>query len=89
TIVQTVEAFAQRHLPGVIPQVGINEHCMYTMTPDEHFILDVHPHWKNIVIGAGFSGHGFKLAPVVGKVLAELAIGRRPSYDLRPLPPPP
>lgn len=84
TIVQTIEAFAQRHLPGVIPKVGIIEHCMYTLTPDEDFILDVHPRWNNIVIGAGFSGHGFKFAPVVGKVLAELATDRRPSYDLRP-----
>ncbi|XP_008826928.1 peroxisomal sarcosine oxidase isoform X2 [Nannospalax galili] len=53
-------------------------------TPDEHFILDRHPQYDNIVIGAGFSGHGFKLAPVVGKILYELSMKLAPSYDLAP-----
>ena len=39
---------------------------------------------KYMTIGGFVAGHGFKLAPVVGKVLAELATGQRPSYDLRP-----
>jgi sarcosine oxidase len=46
---------------------------MYTMTPDHHFLLDLHPHAPNVVIAAGFSGHGFKFASVVGEVLADLA----------------
>ncbi|KAL8600682.1 hypothetical protein ACOMHN_006748 [Nucella lapillus] len=58
--------------------------CIYTNTPDRHFILDTHPRWKNVVVGAGFSGHGFKLAPVVGRVLSQLAQGKEPSYDLSP-----
>ncbi|XP_049984618.1 peroxisomal sarcosine oxidase isoform X3 [Alexandromys fortis] len=53
-------------------------------TPDKHFILDCHPKYGNIVIGAGFSGHGFKLAPVVGKILYELSMKLPPSYDLAP-----
>uniref|UniRef100_A0A673V2T0 Pipecolic acid and sarcosine oxidase n=1 Tax=Suricata suricatta TaxID=37032 RepID=A0A673V2T0_SURSU len=53
-------------------------------TPDEHFILDRHPKYDNIVIGAGFSGHGFKLSPVVGKILYELSMKLKPSYDLTP-----
>ncbi len=48
--------------------------CMYTMTPDAHFVLDTHPEYSNVVIGAGFSGHGFKFASVVGEVLADLAL---------------
>ncbi|XP_069135743.1 peroxisomal sarcosine oxidase-like isoform X2 [Argopecten irradians] len=51
-------------------------------TPDEDYILDRHPSWSNIVIGAGFSGHGFKLAPVVGEILSKLAIGLTPEEDL-------
>jgi sarcosine oxidase len=47
--------------------------CMYTMTPDENFVLDVHPAHPNVCFGAGFSGHGFKFAPVIGEVLADLA----------------
>jgi len=76
--------FVRTHLRGLEPTPSISEPCMYTLTPDNNFILDRHPKWKNIIIGAGFSGHGFKLSPVVGKVLAELAAGRTPSYCLDP-----
>uniref|UniRef100_A0A8C4QYU7 Pipecolic acid oxidase n=1 Tax=Eptatretus burgeri TaxID=7764 RepID=A0A8C4QYU7_EPTBU len=57
---------------------------LFKNTPDMDFIIDKHPRYDNIIIGAGFSGHGFKLAPVVGKLLAELASGRRQSYKLTP-----
>lgn len=48
--------------------------CLYTMTPDGHFIIDRHPHYEQVLFGAGFSGHGFKFAPVMGEVLADLAL---------------
>ncbi len=48
--------------------------CMYTLTPDRHFVIDRHPQHDNIVFAAGFSGHGFKFASVVGEILADLAI---------------
>uniref|UniRef100_T1JLS5 FAD dependent oxidoreductase domain-containing protein n=1 Tax=Strigamia maritima TaxID=126957 RepID=T1JLS5_STRMM len=60
------------------------EKCYYTNTPDEAFVLDRHPNYKNIIIGAGFSGTGFKLAPVVGKILANFADGTNQDYDLQP-----
>jgi sarcosine oxidase len=47
--------------------------CQYTLTPDRHFVLDVHPADPNVVVAAGFSGHGFKFASVVGEILADLA----------------
>jgi sarcosine oxidase len=47
--------------------------CMYTMTPDEHFIIGQHPEHVSVSIACGFSGHGFKFAPVVGEILADLA----------------
>ncbi|XP_064612602.1 peroxisomal sarcosine oxidase-like [Liolophura sinensis] len=84
-VLNSMVKYVKEHFPGVEGErPGIRETCIYTVTPDENFILDTHPHWKNIVIGAGFSGHGFKLAPVVGKVLSELAQGKSPSYDLTP-----
>lgn len=47
---------------------------MYTMTPTEDFILDFLPgSGERVAIAAGFSGHGFKLAPLVGRIMAELA----------------
>lgn len=82
--VQILCHFVREHMPGLQPEPDIMERCMYTNTPDEHFILDCHPKYDNIVIGAGFSGHGFKLAPVVGKILYELSMKLPPSYDLAP-----
>jgi sarcosine oxidase len=48
--------------------------CMYTTTPDEHFVLGRHPGHDNVAVAAGFSGHGFKFVPVVGEILADLAL---------------
>jgi sarcosine oxidase/L-pipecolate oxidase len=52
------------------------DHCMYTMTPDANFTIDFLdiPGSKKIVVGAGFSGHGAKMTPVIGQILADLAI---------------
>ena len=47
--------------------------CMYTMTPDEHFLVSPHPEFPQVVIACGFSGHGFKFTSVLGEVLADLA----------------
>lgn len=82
--VQILSCFVRDHLPDLQPEPAIMEHCMYTNTPDEHFILDRHPKYDNIVIGAGFSGHGFKLSPVVGKILYELSMKLTPYYGLTP-----
>jgi glycine/D-amino acid oxidase-like deaminating enzyme len=68
-----VERFLHAHLPAA--QTPCREYavCMYTMSPDEHFILDRHPHDPRVVFAAGLSGHGFKFTPVLGKALADLA----------------
>jgi monomeric sarcosine oxidase len=68
-----VEALS-RHLPGVSPRVTDHVVCLYTMSSDEHFIVDRHPEHANVVFAAGLSGHGFKFTPVLGRVLAELAL---------------
>jgi sarcosine oxidase len=69
-----VEAFLRTHLPTVLPACRDHAICLYTMSPDEHFIVDRHPQHPQVVIAAGLSGHGFKFAPVLGAALAELAI---------------
>jgi sarcosine oxidase len=56
--------------------------CMYTMTPDEHFIIDTHPRHPQVAIAAGFSGHGFKFSSAVGEVLTDLALTRHTSSDI-------
>jgi len=56
--------------------------CMYTMTPDAHFVVDRHPGFDNVVFGAGFSGHGFKFTSVLGEALADLATERRTPHPI-------
>ncbi|KAM6048559.1 peroxisomal sarcosine oxidase isoform 3-T3 [Theristicus caerulescens] len=82
--VALLSSFISDYLPGLEPWPAVVETCLYTNTPDEDFILDRHPKFSNIVIGAGFSGHGFKLAPVVGKLLCELSLGEEPSHSTAP-----
>ncbi|XP_063811978.1 peroxisomal sarcosine oxidase isoform X1 [Pseudophryne corroboree] len=82
--IQILCKFISEYLPGLHPEPAVIEQCMYTNTPDNNFILDHHPLYKNIIIGSGFSGHGFKLSPLVGKILSELALGKQHSYDLKP-----
>jgi glycine/D-amino acid oxidase-like deaminating enzyme len=55
---------------------------MYTNTPDLNFVVDKHPSYDNVIIGSACSGHGFKFAPVMGEILADLAIEGESQFDL-------
>ncbi|XP_077167875.1 peroxisomal sarcosine oxidase [Paroedura picta] len=81
---QILRGFLRNYLPGLDPEPALEERCLYTNTPDEAFILDRHPRFSNIIIGAGFSGHGFKFGPVIGEILCEMSLGEEPPYDLAP-----
>lgn len=83
-IIKTVADYVDTYIPGLESTPSVIETCIYTNTPDSNFILDAHPAWKNIIIGAGFSGHGFKLSPVVGQILGQLALGKTPTNDMKP-----
>jgi sarcosine oxidase len=56
--------------------------CMYTNTPDGHFVIDAHPRHPEVILACGFSGHGFKFASVVGEILAELAADGRTRHPV-------
>lgn len=58
------------------------ETCLYTNTPDGHFVLGYHPKYQNVVTAGGFSGHGFKFGSVVGEILADLAMKGHTNYDI-------
>ena len=58
--------------------------CIYTMTPDEDFIIDFMPGAPQIVVASPCSGHGFKFASVMGEILADLAMDRPSPFDLSP-----
>jgi monomeric sarcosine oxidase len=65
---------ASHLLPGVRPTVFKSAVCLYTMTPDTDFIVDRDPRSPRVVFGAGFSGHGFKFAPAIGELLADMIV---------------
>lgn len=56
--------------------------CLYTNSPDGHFIIDRHPENENVILACGFSGHGFKFASVIGEVLADLAMKGRTEHSV-------
>ena len=58
--------------------------CLYTNTPDEHFVIDRLPDDERVLVASPCSGHGFKFAPAVGEILADLATGESPRFDLAP-----
>lgn len=76
-----------RFLAHAVPGIGKlwdASVCLYTNTPDEHFIIDRHPDCPAVILASPCSGHGFKFAPAVGEILADLAVGREPGFDLAP-----
>lgn len=77
-----VEAFLSRHLPGVERICLRHSVCFYTMSPDEHFLLDFHPASERVVFAAGLSGHGFKFTSVLGEALADLALEGQTSLPI-------
>jgi len=64
------KSFIQQRFNGLHAKVVDATVCMYTMTPDEHFLIDRYPGKERVIYAAGFSGHGFKFTPVVGEYLA-------------------
>ena len=77
-----LRAFAERYFPaGAGPTIALKT-CLFEPSPDEHFLIDRHPDADNAVVGAGFSGHGFKFCSVVGEILAELAIEGETRHDI-------
>ncbi|MFF5987781.1 N-methyl-L-tryptophan oxidase [Prauserella flavalba] len=70
--VDEMAAFAGARLPSLPGEFRRAATCMYTNTPDEHFVIARHPAHDNVVVACGFSGHGFKFVPVVGEVVADL-----------------
>ncbi len=80
---EAVRAFLRDVIPSAAnARLATFDHCMYDLTPDEDFILDKHPGTGNIVIGSGFSGHGFKFGILVGELLAALAVGEPTQFSL-------
>ncbi len=79
-----LRSYVERYVPDGVGPTMRRATCMYTNTPDKRFILDTHPDYPQIVIGAGFSGHGFKFASVIGEILADFAVDEGTDFDVTP-----
>ncbi len=74
--------FLEAYLPDAAGPLKAMQTCMYTKTPDEDFVLDLHPSDPRIVVASPCSGHGFKFASVIGQVLADLATEGATPHDI-------
>ncbi|MBA2450064.1 MAG: N-methyl-L-tryptophan oxidase [Chloroflexi bacterium] len=74
--------FAERYFPdGAGPTMTLRA-CLFTNSPDEHFIVDVHPRHPQVSLAAGFSGHGYKFCSVIGEIMADLAEAGTTAHDI-------
>jgi sarcosine oxidase len=69
---EALAGFLAPRIPALASAATRAVACMYTTTPDEHFVLGPHPAHPEVVLAGGFSGHGFKFVPVVGEIVADL-----------------
>ena len=79
---EILRSFISRYFPLAAGPVLALKTCMYTNTPDGHFIIDVLPSHPQVSVAAGFSGHGFKFASVVGEIMADLAQSGETGHDI-------
>jgi sarcosine oxidase len=68
-----LRAYLAEYLPDLASRCLDARVCMYTNTPDLHFVISLHPELEQVAIACGFSGHGYKFCSVVGEILADLA----------------
>lgn len=77
-----LRAFAERYFPeGAGPTVMLRA-CIFTNSPDEHFVIDRLPDAPQVSVAAGFSGHGYKFCSVVGEIMADLAMHDGTGHDI-------
>jgi sarcosine oxidase len=79
---QPLRDFAAQHMRGVAPEPVRATTCLYTNTPDEHFVVDRLPGDPRIAVLSACSGHGFKFAPVLGEAAAAMVTGAATAHDL-------
>ena len=77
-----VRTYLARYVPGLAGRCLDARVCMYTNTPDLHFVISVHPDHPQVAIACGFSGHGYKFCSVVGEILADLVMDGTTSHPI-------
>lgn len=81
---ETIRGLVRRYFPAGDGELREAAVCLYTNTPDEHFVIDRLPSDERVIVASPCSGHGFKFSPAIGEVLADLAMDEEPRFDLTP-----
>ncbi len=81
-IEKTYRQYVGPHFPGLTDRCIKAVTCLYTVTPDDGFVIDRHPQYENVIIASPCSGHGFKHSAAVGEILAELALAGKTKFDI-------
>jgi sarcosine oxidase len=71
--IEFLRGYLERYVPALAGRCLATDVCMYTNTPDEHFVIDLHPDHPQVSFASPCSGHGYKFATVVAEILADLA----------------
>ena len=79
---QMLREFAARYFPDAVGPTMSLKACLFTNTPDSHFLIDLHPDYPQVCFASACSGHGFKFASVIGEILADLAMRGRSRHDI-------
>jgi sarcosine oxidase len=79
---RVLRAFSDRYFPDGSGSTILLKACIFTNSPDEHFVIDTLPGLPQVSVAAGFSGHGFKFCSVVGEVMADLAMTGATRHDI-------
>jgi sarcosine oxidase len=77
-----LRVFVERYFPTGAGRTVSLKTCLFENSPDEHFLIDLHPECSSAVVAAGFSGHGFKFSSVVGEIVADLALDGTTQHDI-------
>jgi glycine/D-amino acid oxidase-like deaminating enzyme len=78
-----VRVFLNRRIPALAnAKSPLGKTCVYTLSPDRHFMVGPLPENPNILVGTGFSGHGFKFASVMGEILSQLACNQQVPLNI-------
>jgi sarcosine oxidase len=77
-----IRAAVAEHLPAANGPLLAAQTCLYTMMPDGDFLIDRLPGWPPVIVASPCSGHGFKFAPVIGEILADMAIDGTTEHDI-------
>lgn len=79
---EILRAFVSRYTPGANGATLALRTCIFTNSPDEHFIIDTLPGDENVIVASPCSGHGYKFCSVIGEILADLAIDGTTRHDI-------